>query len=80
MKERRRTCVKGMETPLIRRPRGGHPCIADRFWRGRQAAQVSGSGIGLAVTARFTRGRSLILPSLPGAGPLVILGAGVTGG
>jgi len=27
----------------------------DRFWRGRQASQVSGSGIGLAVAAEVAR-------------------------
>jgi two-component system sensor histidine kinase BaeS len=30
------------------------PRIFDRFWRGRQAAQTSGSGIGLAVAAELT--------------------------
>ncbi len=32
-------------------PAGDLPRIFDRFWRGQQAAQVSGSGIGLAVAA-----------------------------
>ena len=31
------------------------PRIFDRFWRGRQAAQTSGSGIGLTVAAELTR-------------------------
>ncbi len=31
------------------------PRIFDRFWRGRQAAQVSGSGIGLAIAAELAR-------------------------
>jgi signal transduction histidine kinase len=31
------------------------PRIFDRFWRGRDAAHVSGSGIGLAVAAELTR-------------------------
>jgi two-component system sensor histidine kinase BaeS len=31
------------------------PRIFDRFWRGRQAAQLSGSGIGLAVAAELAR-------------------------
>ena len=31
------------------------PRIFDRFWRGRQAAQISGSGIGLAVASELTR-------------------------
>jgi two-component system, OmpR family, sensor histidine kinase BaeS len=31
------------------------PRIFDRFWRGRQAAQISGSGIGLAIAAEVAR-------------------------
>ena len=31
------------------------PRIFDRFWRGQQAAQVSGSGIGLAVAAELAQ-------------------------
>jgi two-component system sensor histidine kinase BaeS len=31
------------------------PRIFDRFWRGRQATQLSGSGIGLAVAAELAR-------------------------
>ena len=31
------------------------PRIFDRFWRGQQSAQVSGSGIGLAVAAELAR-------------------------
>jgi signal transduction histidine kinase len=31
------------------------PRIFDRFWRGRQALQTSGSGIGLAIAAELTR-------------------------
>ncbi len=31
------------------------PRIFDRFWRGRQAAQTSGSGIGLAIAAEMAR-------------------------
>ena len=31
------------------------PHIFDRFWRGRQAAGVAGSGIGLAVVAELVR-------------------------
>jgi signal transduction histidine kinase len=31
------------------------PHIFDRFWRGRQAAQTSGSGIGLAIAAELAR-------------------------
>ena len=31
------------------------PRIFDRFWRGRQAAQISGSGVGLAVAAELAQ-------------------------
>ncbi|HEU5389335.1 MAG TPA: ATP-binding protein [Streptosporangiaceae bacterium] len=31
------------------------PHVFDRFWRGRQAAQISGSGIGLSVAADLAR-------------------------
>ena len=31
------------------------PRIFDRFWRGQRAAQVSGSGIGLAVAAELAQ-------------------------
>jgi two-component system sensor histidine kinase BaeS len=46
------------------------PRIFDRFWRGRQAAQTSGSGIGLAVAAELTRahGGQLSATSQPGQG------------
>ena len=46
------------------------PRIFDRFWRGRQAAQTSGSGIGLAVAAELTRahGGQLSATSQPGHG------------
>jgi two-component system sensor histidine kinase BaeS len=46
------------------------PRIFDRFWRGRQAAQTSGSGIGLAVAAELTRahGGQLSATSQPGYG------------
>ena len=46
------------------------PRIFDRFWRGRQAAQTSGSGIGLAVAAELTRshGGQLAATSRPGQG------------
>ena len=44
------------------------PHIFDRFWRGRQAAQTSGSGIGLAVAAELTQahGGQLTAVSQPG--------------
>jgi two-component system, OmpR family, sensor histidine kinase BaeS len=46
------------------------PRIFDRFWRGRDAAHVSGSGIGLAVAAELTRahGGQLEARSEPGHG------------
>src|SRR5215469_6188724 len=46
------------------------PRIFDRFWRGRDAAHVSGSGIGLAVAAELTRahGGRLEARSEPGHG------------
>jgi signal transduction histidine kinase len=46
------------------------PRIFDRFWRGAQAAQVSGSGIGLAVAAELVQahGGRLTARSEPGRG------------
>jgi two-component system sensor histidine kinase BaeS len=46
------------------------PRIFDRFWRGRQAMQLSGSGIGLAVAAELTRAHNgqLTARSQPGQG------------
>ena len=51
-------------------PAGELPHIFERFWRGRQAAQTSGSGIGLAVAAELTRahGGQLTASSQPGRG------------
>ena len=51
------------------------PRIFDRFWRGRQAAQTSGSGIGLAMAAELTRahGGQLSATSRPGHGTQVSL-------
>jgi two-component system, OmpR family, sensor histidine kinase BaeS len=51
------------------------PRIFDRFWRGRQASQVSGSGIGLAVAAELTRahGGQLTASSQPGHGTQITL-------
>jgi signal transduction histidine kinase len=47
----------------------------DRFWRGRQAAHISGSGIGLAVAAELTRahGGQLSANSPPGQGTCMTL-------
>jgi two-component system, OmpR family, sensor histidine kinase BaeS len=46
------------------------PRIFDRFWRGRQAAQLSGSGIGLAVAAELAQAHDgrLSARSEPGQG------------
>jgi two-component system sensor histidine kinase BaeS len=46
------------------------PHIFERFWRGRQAAHTSGSGIGLAVAAELARahGGQLAASSEPGRG------------
>jgi two-component system sensor histidine kinase BaeS len=51
------------------------PHIFDRFWRGRQASQTSGSGIGLAIAAELTRahGGQLSASSQPGQGTQVTL-------
>ena len=51
-------------------PAGGPPPIVERFWRGRQAAKTSGSGIGLAVAAELARahGGQLTASSEPGRG------------
>jgi len=51
------------------------PRIFDRFWRGRQAAQTSGSGIGLAVAAELARahGGHLSAASQPGQGTQLTL-------
>jgi signal transduction histidine kinase len=51
------------------------PRIFDRFWRGRGAAHVSGSGIGLAVAAELARahGGRLEARSEPGHGALLTL-------
>jgi len=51
------------------------PRIFDRFWRGRQAAQTSGSGIGLAVAAELARAHDgqLTARSQPGRGTVLSL-------
>jgi two-component system, OmpR family, sensor histidine kinase BaeS len=51
------------------------PRIFDRFWRGRQASQTSGSGIGLAIAAELTRahGGRLAASSQPGEGTRMTL-------
>ncbi len=51
------------------------PRIFDRFWRGRQAVNTSGSGIGLAIAAELARahGGSLTAESEPDVGTRVTL-------
>jgi len=51
------------------------PRIFERFWRGRQAAQTSGSGIGLAVAAELAQahGGQLTATSQPGLGTKMTL-------
>ena len=51
------------------------PRIFDRFWRGQQASQTSGSGIGLAIAAELARahGGSLTADSEPGVGTRMTL-------
>jgi signal transduction histidine kinase len=46
------------------------PRIFDRFWRGHRAAQISGSGIGLAIAAELARahGGELTATSIEGRG------------
>jgi signal transduction histidine kinase len=56
-------------------PAGELPRIFDRFWRGRAAAQTSGSGIGLAIAAELARahGGTLTAASRPGEGTRLTL-------
>jgi two-component system sensor histidine kinase BaeS len=51
------------------------PRIFDRFWRGRQAAHTSGSGVGLAVAAELAQahGGRLTATSQPGHGTQMTL-------
>jgi two-component system sensor histidine kinase BaeS len=51
------------------------PHVFDRFWRGRQAAQISGSGIGLAVAAELAQahGGQLTASSKPAQGTVMTL-------
>lgn len=51
------------------------PHIFDRFWRGREAAQTSGTGIGLAIAAELARahGGELTAHSEPGRGTAMTL-------
>jgi two-component system, OmpR family, sensor histidine kinase BaeS len=51
------------------------PHVFDRFWRGRQAAQISGSGIGLAVASELAQahGGRLTASSEPGHGTVMTL-------
>jgi two-component system, OmpR family, sensor histidine kinase BaeS len=56
-------------------PRDEIPHIFDRFWRGHQAAQTSGTGIGLAIAAELVRahGGSLTAESEVGVGTVMTL-------
>ena len=56
-------------------PAGDLPCIFNRFWRGQQAAQISGSGIGLAVATELAlaHGGQLTAGSQPGHGTQMTL-------
>jgi two-component system, OmpR family, sensor histidine kinase BaeS len=56
-------------------PAGDLPHIFDRFWRGQQAAQISGSGIGLAIAAELAQahGGRLTASSRPGHGTQMTL-------
>jgi two-component system, OmpR family, sensor histidine kinase BaeS len=51
------------------------PRIFERFWRGRQAEHISGSGIGLAIAAELAQanGGSLSAESEPGVGTRMTL-------
>jgi signal transduction histidine kinase len=51
------------------------PRIFDRFWRGRDAARISGSGIGLSVAAELAQahGGQLTAASQPGQGTQMTL-------
>ena len=51
------------------------PYIFDRFWRGREAAHISGSGIGLAVASELVtaHGGELAASSEPGSGTRMTL-------
>lgn len=51
------------------------PRIFDRFWRGRRAAETSGSGIGLAIAAELAlvHGGRLTADSTPGKGTQMTL-------
>jgi signal transduction histidine kinase len=51
------------------------PHVFDRFWRGRQATQTCGSGIGLSVAADLARahGGQLAAASQPGHGTTMTL-------
>jgi two-component system sensor histidine kinase BaeS len=62
-------------------PAGELPHIFDRFWRGSQAAQTSGTGIGLAIAAELAQahGGRLAASSEPGKGTEMTLTLPATG-
>jgi two-component system, OmpR family, sensor histidine kinase BaeS len=67
-----RLCVADTGTGI---PGDEQPRIFDRFWRGRQAAGVAGSGIGLAVVAELVRahGGRVTVTSVPERGTQMIV-------
>jgi two-component system sensor histidine kinase BaeS len=56
-------------------PGDEQPHVFDRFWRGRQAAGVAGSGIGLAIVAELVRahGGGVTAASVPGEGTHMVV-------
>ena len=68
-------CVLQVTDTGIGIPADELPHIFDRFWRGQQAAHVSGSGIGLSVATELARahGGRLTAGSEPGHGTQMTL-------
>ena len=69
------TCVLQVTDTGVGIPPGELPHIFERFWRGQQAAHVSGSGIGLSVAAELARahGGRLTASSEPAHGTQMTL-------
>jgi two-component system sensor histidine kinase BaeS len=63
-------------------PAGELPHVFERFWRGRAAAQTSGSGIGLAIAAElaWAHGGTLTAASDPGEGTRLTLTLALSNG
>src|SRR5690349_5088709 len=68
-------CVLQVTDTGVGIPAGELPHIFERFWRGQEAAHVSGSGIGLSVAAELARahGGRLAASSEPGHGTQMTL-------